>query len=42
MYGYLVTGEESLLQSFEIGKPRIAAETASLAKRVSDNPPQVG
>ena len=41
MYGYLVTGEESLLQPFEIGKPRIAAETASLAELVSDNQPQV-
>ena len=42
MYGYLVTGEESLLQPFEIGKPRVAAETASLAELVSDNQPQVG
>ncbi|MDO8250955.1 MAG: CHASE3 domain-containing protein, partial [Rhodoferax sp.] len=41
MYGYLVTGEEALLQPFEIGKPRIAAETATLAELVSDNPVQV-
>ncbi|MEO6322152.1 MAG: response regulator [Polaromonas sp.] len=41
MYGYLVTGEESLLQPFEIGKPRIAAETATLAELVRDSQPQV-
>lgn len=41
MYGYLVTGEESLLQPFEIGKPRIATETATLAELVSDSPVQV-
>ena len=41
MYGYLVTGEESLLQPFEIGKPRIAAETESLMRLVSDNQGQV-
>ncbi|MDP2816852.1 MAG: response regulator [Polaromonas sp.] len=41
MYGYLVTGEEPLLQPFEIGKPRIAAETATLAELVRNNPPQV-
>lgn len=42
LYGYLVIGEEALLQPFEIGKPRIAAETATLAELVSDNPVQVG
>lgn len=41
MYGYLVTGEESLLQPFEIGKPRIAAETTTLAVLVRDNQAQV-
>ncbi len=41
MYGYLVTGEESLLQPFEIGKPRIAAETASLTELVKGNREQV-
>ncbi|MEO7161015.1 MAG: response regulator [Polaromonas sp.] len=41
MYGYLVTGEESLLQPFEIGKPRIAAETASLSELVKGNREQV-
>ena len=41
MSGYLVTGEEPLLQPFEIGKPRIAAETATLAGLVRDNPGQV-
>lgn len=41
MYGYLVTGEEPLLQPFEIGKPRIAAETATLAALVRNNQPQV-
>ncbi|MDO8441432.1 MAG: response regulator [Polaromonas sp.] len=41
MYGYLVTGEESLLQPFEIGKPRIAAETNTLADFVRDNQAQV-
>ncbi|MDO8372981.1 MAG: CHASE3 domain-containing protein, partial [Polaromonas sp.] len=41
LYGYLVTGEEALLQPFEIGKPRIAAETATLAELVSSNPVQV-
>ena len=41
MYGYLVTGEEPLLRPFEIGKPRIAAETASLAELVRNNQPQV-
>lgn len=41
MYGYLVTGEESLLQPFEIGKPRIAAETESLADLVNENRQQV-
>ncbi|HYW58095.1 MAG TPA: response regulator [Polaromonas sp.] len=41
MYGFLVTGEEPLLRPFEIGKPRIAAETASLAELVRDNQPQV-
>lgn len=41
MYGYLVTGEEPLLQPFEIGKPRIAAETATLGELVRSNPSQV-
>jgi CheY-like chemotaxis protein/signal transduction histidine kinase/CHASE3 domain sensor protein len=41
MYGYLVTGEESLLQPFEIGKPRIAAETATLAELVKGNQAQL-
>ena len=41
MYGYLVTGEEPLLQPFEIGKPRIAAETTTLSNLVSENPAQV-
>ncbi len=41
MYGYLVTGEEPLLQPFEIGKPRIAAETATLSGLVRDNQNQV-
>ena len=41
MYGYLVTGEEPLLRPFEIGKPRIAAETASLSELVLNNQPQV-
>ncbi|MES2385077.1 MAG: response regulator [Pseudomonadota bacterium] len=41
MSGYLVTGEEPLLQPFEIGKPRIAAETATLTGLVRDNPGQV-
>ncbi|OGB00318.1 MAG: two-component system sensor histidine kinase/response regulator [Burkholderiales bacterium RIFCSPHIGHO2_12_FULL_61_11] len=41
MYGYLVTGEEQLLQPFEIGKPRIAAETNTLALLVRDNQAQV-
>ena len=41
MYGYLVTGEEPLLRPFEIGKPRIAAETASLSELVVSNPSQV-
>ncbi len=40
MYGYLVTGEEPLLQPFEIGKPRIAAETNTLAQLVRDNQAQ--
>ena len=42
VHGYLVTGEEPLLQPFEIGKPRIAAETATLAELVRNNQPQVG
>ena len=41
MYGYLVTGEEPLLKPFEIGKPRIAAETDTLAGLVHNNPDQV-
>ena len=41
MYGYLVTGEEQLLRPFEIGKPHIAAETASLSELVRNNQPQV-
>ncbi|GAB3479319.1 response regulator [Polaromonas eurypsychrophila] len=41
MYGYLITGEEPLLQTLEIGKPRLAAETASLAELVRNNQPQV-
>ncbi|MDP3708845.1 MAG: response regulator [Polaromonas sp.] len=41
MYGFLVTGEEPLLQPFEIGKPRIAAETNTLALLVRDNQAQV-
>lgn len=41
MYGYLVTGEEPLLKPFEIGKPRIAAETATLSGLVRDNLDQV-
>lgn len=41
MYGYLVTGEESLLQPYQIGKPRIAAETASLTELVKGNREQV-
>jgi CheY-like chemotaxis protein/signal transduction histidine kinase/CHASE3 domain sensor protein len=40
MYGYLTTGEESLLKPFEIGKPRIAAEIATLTLLVSDNQAQ--
>ena len=41
VHGYLVTGEEPLLQPFEIGKPRIAAETTALAELVRNNQPQV-
>ncbi len=41
MYGFLVTGEEPLLQPFEIGKPRIAAETATLTELVRNNQSQV-
>ncbi|MDQ3058690.1 MAG: response regulator [Pseudomonadota bacterium] len=41
MYGYLVTGEEALLQPYEIGKPRIAAETATLRGLVRANPAQL-
>ncbi|MDB5889515.1 MAG: multi-sensor hybrid histidine kinase [Polaromonas sp.] len=41
MSGYLVTGEEPLLRPFEIGKPRIAAETATLLELVRANGPQV-
>ena len=41
MYGYLVTGEESFLQPYVVTKPRIAAETESLAKLVDHNPVQL-
>ncbi|HQS32286.1 MAG: two-component system sensor histidine kinase/response regulator [Polaromonas sp. 39-63-203] len=40
MYGYLVTGEESFLRPYEIAKPRIAAETASLTALIADNTSQ--
>ena len=40
MYGYLVTGEESFLRPYEIAKPRIAAETASLTTLIADNTSQ--
>ena len=40
MYGYLVTGEESFLRPYEIARPRIAAETASLTTLIADNPSQ--
>ena len=41
LYGYLVTGEESFLQPYVVTKPRIAAETESLAKLVDHNPAQL-
>ncbi|WP_144152634.1 response regulator [Paraburkholderia sp. BCC1885] len=41
MRGFLITGDESVLSPYELGKPRFEAEIASLAELVADNPPQV-
>jgi CheY-like chemotaxis protein/CHASE3 domain sensor protein len=41
MRGYLITGEESFLQPYDIAKSRIASETAALSGLVADNPQQV-
>ncbi|MES2414822.1 MAG: response regulator [Pseudomonadota bacterium] len=41
MRGYLITGDESFLQPYELAKPRFAGEVAALSALVSDNIPQV-
>ena len=41
MRGYLLTGDESFLQPYELARPRFAGEVTALAQLVSDNPPQV-
>ena len=41
MRGFLITGDESFLASYETGKPRIDSDLASLRALVSDNPLQV-
>src|SRR5580698_1779002 len=39
--GYLLTGDESFLQPYEVARPKFASELASLSDLVSDNLPQV-
>ncbi|WP_213880386.1 response regulator [Pseudomonas sp. dw_358] len=41
MRGYLLTGNNSYLDPFELAKPRLAAEIPALQELVSDNPIQV-
>ncbi|WP_411886579.1 response regulator [Polaromonas sp. YR568] len=41
MRGYLITGEESFLQPYDIAKSRIGSEIAALSTLVGDNPQQV-
>jgi CheY-like chemotaxis protein/signal transduction histidine kinase/CHASE3 domain sensor protein len=41
MRGYLITGDETFLQPYDIAKSRIASETAALSGLVGDNPQQV-
>jgi signal transduction histidine kinase/DNA-binding response OmpR family regulator/CHASE3 domain sensor protein len=41
MRGFLITGDESFLEPYELGQPRFQAEIATLMTLVSDNPPQV-
>ena len=41
MRGYLLTGDDSFLQPYELARPRFAGEVAVLTQLVSDNPPQV-
>jgi signal transduction histidine kinase/CheY-like chemotaxis protein/CHASE3 domain sensor protein len=39
--GFLLTGDESSLQPYNVSKPRFAAEMAALEDLVKDNPPQI-
>ncbi|WP_394781954.1 response regulator [Undibacterium sp.] len=41
MRGFLITGEESFLAPYKLGKPKISAEMDSLNDLVSDNPMQI-
>ena len=41
MRGYLITGEDSFLQPYDIAKSRIGSEIAALSTLVGDNPQQV-
>ncbi|AYQ26729.1 MULTISPECIES: response regulator [unclassified Polaromonas] len=40
MRGFLITGEETFLQPYDIAKSRIASDTAALSALVTDNPQQ--
>jgi CheY-like chemotaxis protein/CHASE3 domain sensor protein len=39
--GFLITGDETFLAPYELGKARFSSEIESLTSLVSDNPPQV-
>ena len=39
--GFLITGDESFLQIYEVARPRLAGEMSALAELISDNQPQV-
>jgi signal transduction histidine kinase/DNA-binding response OmpR family regulator/CHASE3 domain sensor protein len=41
MRGYLITGDESYLAPYELGRASFAAKLATLTDLVSDNPPQI-
>lgn len=41
MRGYLISGEESFLTPYVVGKARLQAEVSSLLQLISDNPAQI-
>ncbi|CAG4894606.1 response regulator [Paraburkholderia saeva] len=41
MRGFLITGDETFLAPYELGRPRFESQIASLEGLVADNPPQV-